>query len=346
LVFGLLAGVLAALPLNPSRVALRNLRERMGLVGWGARVVLFKLYLNYGLYALEVLVYWPLQALIEPNRSDYFAFLDDVDKAFALETRGVGVAFIAGHYAAIEQVGWTTNAWLRSRGHSSLAVLAKPSKVRLFSWFLDVYRMLRGFDMIWTSGGSKTMWQAMTSAVLSGKSLGMISDQKPRVGGVFVEFFGAPAAFPFRGIAFALDHGMPCVATNARRIMPGWFRTEFALMPFEGTEEEVGPNAGATAMGPKWTPLRVVDPAAYERALATPSFVYLAATMCSEVSPVGGVASGGERPSVRLTIAHFAGWLEGLIRLSPYQWSWDYRKWSRGLAKQSDKGQVPAGEEA
>lgn len=332
---GILACVLAVLPITPSRNARRNLHERLGCSPGLAWAHTAGLYVHYGLYLLEVVLYWPLRAVIEDNRSSYFAFLDDVDQAYALKAAGKGMLFLGGHFGVIEQIGGTTNEWLVSRGHARLAVLAKPGRNRALTALMDAYRHLRGFDVIWTTSRLGSLAQRMGAACASGASLGMIVDQKPRTGGVFVPFFGAPAAFPARGIDFGVGQGLPCLATTARRRAPGWFHIEYALLPQDGvprTETHKASQQAQTASsplssgGPEPT-LKVANPDALDRARRSASISYAPPAKARPVAMPGQPQP--PQHQTLMVLSHFAAWLETVIRMSPSQWSWEYRKWSR-----------------
>ncbi len=296
--FLVVAVLLAALPITPTRIARRNLRERMGYGGLRSFATLIGVYLNYALYGLEVLVYWPVGALVGTNDAAYFEFLDLVSKAYDLGKRQRGVLFLGGHFSAIEQAGGTTNRFLISRSRPSLAVLAKPAPIKFFTWLMDCYRKLRSLEVIWTGGRSRFLVE-LSKILQAGHSIGMIVDQKPSRGGIFLRFFGEFASFPFRGIAHALACDIPVVATNARRIAPGVFATEYILIPVAR--------------------LSAVDPVALQAAVQRNSLTYQPA----EPFPQGDDAEVAD------ILSHFAGWLEVLVRKSPYQWCWDYRKWSR-----------------
>ena len=313
-----LALLLALVPITPTRTAHGNLRQRLGCSLWQALWRTWRLYIHYALYALEVVVYWPLGALVEINRGAYFAFLDEVDGCFSLHERRRGILFLGGHYGVIEQIGGTTNEWLVSRGHAPIAVLAKPGRVALFTAMMDAYRRWRGFSVIWTSGRGHNLVTRMSQAVESGSSLGLIVDQKPSRDGAFFEFFGAPAAFPYGGIAFGNERNMPCLATTARRLLPGWFWLEYALMT-NATSDQQPPQEVARLLDRATVPF---EPA---RHVETGP-----AAEATDTESAQRRRRGPDDQSLRV-LGQFVGWLEAVIRKDPTQWSWDYKKWSRRL---------------
>lgn len=310
------AVLLAVLPITPTRIAQRNLYERLGCRGASRFATVVGVYLNYAFYGLEVLVYWPLGAVIDLNENAYFEFLDWVCKAYDLSNRQRGILFLGGHFSAIEQAGGVTNRYLISRGRPSLAVLAKPAPIRFFTWLMDCYRKLRSLEVIWTGGRSAFLGE-LARILQVGHSIGMIVDQKPSRGGIFIQFFGVYASFPFRGMAHALACDVPVVATNARRIMPGVFFVEYVVIPTQR--------------------LAPTDPSALQVALQRNSLAYDPAPVFSETDGLEKAATRSQDVEVAQILSHFAGWLEVLVRKSPYQWCWDYRKWSRNTPGDNKK---------
>lgn len=306
--FLLLCLLLAALPLNPTRVSWQNLRVRFGAGPLQAYLISTGVWMNYAFYVIELIVLWPLGALVETNHEEYMRFMGLVAKSYGLRDSGQGFLFIGGHFSAIEQAGGTMNAFLRGHHIGEVNVLAKPARARVLTAVLDGYRKWRRFSVIWTRSAAQVRAD-MKKALADGNSIALVNDQKARKGGVFVQFFGAFASFPFRGIDLVKEHPVACVANNARRLLPGVFRMEYALMP--------NPH------------LAVKDPDALSQ--IKDSLTFRPAPLWEAPAASEGSSSPGETadPHVTLILSHYAGWLEAVVRKSPYQWCWDYRKWSR-----------------
>ena len=300
-VLALVAFACATLPINPTIVCRRNLSRRYGSNFLKIWIQTVGVYLNYGIYFFEALIFWKLSAVLVTNQEEYNEFLSGASTAFGLKESKQGFLFLGGHYCVIEQIGDMMNQFLRKLHVGEVNVLYKPSPFPILGWVLDTYRKSRKFRAIPT-GDSKRLRADIEDVFLRGDSLALVADQKPKKGGVFLDFFGAYAGFPSNGIQQALNHPVVAVANTARRIFPGCFRIEYALMPNEHLQLS-DPNALRTC----------IDSIAY-----TPSLVW--------------DRSGCELRAGTNTVAvlsHYVGWLEAVIRLSPVQWCWDYRKWSR-----------------
>lgn len=302
--------LLAALPINSTRTCFRNLRERLKVGSVRAYFITTGVYLNYAFYAIDLLVYWPLGATIDVNLNEYFRFLDNVVEGYGLRSSRQGFLFLGGHYSAVEQAGGAMETYLRLHHIGEIYVLSKPSPSPVLTKVLDLYRTRRRFSVIWKRNAAQVNSE-MKAALDRGHSMALVNDQKASKGGLFVEFFGAFASFPFKGIDLVKEHPVACVANNARRLLPGLFRMEFALMPNNH--------------------LRVTNPAALQSAkdsmTYTPALVLGSDHSPSETAPINTQHSID--PTVQQIMSHFVGWLEAVIRRSPHQWCWDYKKWSR-----------------
>lgn len=306
--FLLLCLLLAALPLNPTRVCRQNLRRRLGASSVQVYLITTGVWMNYAFYVIELVVLWPLGALIETNQEDYVHFMLQVAKSFGLRESGAGFFFLGGHFSVIEQAGGTMNAFLRSHHIGEVSVLAKPARTRVLTAVLDGYRKWRRFSVIWTRSAAQVRAD-MKKALAKGNSIALVNDQKARKGGVFIQFFGAYASFPFRGIDLVKEHPVACVTNNTRRLLPGVFRMEYALMP--------NPH------------LSIKDPEALQHVQDSVTFRPAPLWEASAIEERSSCPKETVDPRVSLILSHYVGWLEAVVRKSPYQWCWDYRKWSR-----------------
>jgi lauroyl/myristoyl acyltransferase len=307
LVLVFVAFVLALLPINQTKLCRKNLRERYGSAAIRTFVLTCGVYLNYAVYFFEAFVYWRLGAVLVLNKKEYFSFLNAAVSAFELDKSKKGFLFLGAHYCVIEQIGDMMNQFLRGHHTGQVNVLFKPSRLKILSWFLATYRRSRKFKAIET-GNKEKVRAAIAECFENGDSLALVVDQKPKKGGIFVEFFGEFASFPSHGIEQALSYPAVCVANTARRVLPGIFRLEYALMPNKH--------------------MNVVNKESL--ALCEPSPFYVPAEVWKSMpSHSKSALEGSHESEVERTLAHYTGWLEEVIRLSPTQWCWDYRKWSR-----------------
>ena len=296
-----IALVLSVVPLNPTRLCWSNLRSRYGAGFFKAWVITVGVYLNYGVYALEALVFWRLGAVVVQNETEYFKFLESAAKTYDLKKSNKGFLFLGAHFCVIEQIGHMMNLYLRGHHGGEVNVLFKPARTPFMSWFLESYRRSRRFKAIRTGDAAKVK-SAIETCLKNGDSLALVADQKPKKGGIFLEFFGEFAGFPFAGVKQAVGHPIVCVANTARRILPGMFRLDYALMPNDH--------------------LIAINPAALSECINSIQFEPAAIFDQVNITPLAGAHTVA-------VMAHYAGWLQKVIQTSPSQWCWDYRKWSR-----------------
>lgn len=141
---------------------------------------------------------------------------------------GKGVVLVTGHLGNWEVGG----AAFAARGLPVDAV-AKGMSNRRFGEFLMAYRRALGVRLVELGDAPR---EAL-SALRRGRVLGLIADQNAREKGVFVPFFGRPAA-TFRGAAlFALRTGAPIFLGVGFREpgLPARYRVVVEKVPFVAT---------------------------------------------------------------------------------------------------------------
>ena len=291
---GLLAFLATWIPLFPSRVGLANLRERMGTSYWRSHILLTRVFMQYFYYFVELIFIWPLGLTILDEKDDLHLYLKSLVEKYELGSNR-GFILAGGHFGNIETCGTAISHAFVKLG-KKCCVLAKPTKSKLLNRLFDWYRVSRNITVVMTS--KSDLFKTMQEQILNGTSLGFVLDQKPKKGGVFVRFMGECAAFPFHGPNIGMKAAFPVVHIAAQRILPGHFRIRYA----EGHN---------------------VHLAAYRNQGRTEG---------NSLCPANEICSpnSNETPSeIEEVLAGYVGWLEGLVRESPTQWFWDYRKWSR-----------------
>jgi lauroyl/myristoyl acyltransferase len=173
-----------------------------------------------------------------------------------------------------------------SRG---VVALAQPSRVWGITELARWYRAKRGIATVLT--GSRDVLLTLQGVGASGRSVGLLVDQKPRSGGVFIRFLEGAAAFPHKGLGVMVQQGTPALCAAAVRVFPGYFRYIYSDLSNEHLQD----------------------------------------VTVSHLLPRNEIvhAPSGVHPVTIKILAEFAAWLETEIRKSPTQWSWDYKKWSR-----------------
>ncbi|MES2614120.1 MAG: hypothetical protein V4591_01760, partial [Bdellovibrionota bacterium] len=121
-----------------------------------------------------------------------------------------------------------------------------------------------------------------------------------QAGGLFIKFFNEYAVFPTSGLRFCMNQNMIVLYMAGRRIMPGWMQMKAQCGKNIHLEPHVKSNLNGVhtnnlTQAEIWKPENVSEK---DAAAAT-------------------------------EMAYFVAWVENEIRISPTQWCWDYRKWSR-----------------
>lgn len=297
--FFLLAAFLATwVPMFPTRNGLANLRARMNISTFKARLILTGVFFQYAITTVEMAIIWPLGLMHLRNRAEFEAFVGALAKKYDLSRHGL--ALLMAHHGHIEEMGEALSRALKVHriggGKSELHALAKPAAFSLGTRYMGWYRNRRGIEVLWTD--RKDLVRAMIQVAKSGGSLVFVADQKPDVGGIFARFFGEYSSFPYRGPDVAVNSGLAFLHGTARRLWPGCFEILFS----EGHNSHL----------PAW-----------ESEPRIPGNV--------ESEPCEVWCNGLNDREIRMApvVGAFAGWLEAVVRISLTQWCWDYRKWSR-----------------
>jgi KDO2-lipid IV(A) lauroyltransferase len=155
------------------------------------------------------------------RRTEVVGF-DEVRKVSA---RGKGLIVISGHFGNWEIGG----ASIAVHG-VPVEVVAQRQRNPLFDAELVANRNRLGMEVIERKEAPKKVLRALRS----GKAVGIVGDQNVRRGGVFVDFFGRPAATARGTALFALRTGAPIFLGMATRIpgVPQRYRVTFEPIDF------------------------------------------------------------------------------------------------------------------
>jgi lauroyl/myristoyl acyltransferase len=288
--------LVTCLPIFPSRVGLENLRHRLGSGAIKAHFQLAAVFLNYIFYLVETLIIWPLGLTCLKNEAPMAQFVRRICTKYRVQER-VGLMFLTGHFGNMESLGKDVGQLLQREFGGGVCALAQPSHSKLITKLLSWYRKRRGLPTLMTD--SHDLFPTIERTARERTSIAVLADQKPRRNGLFVTFFGSPAAFPHRGVELGVKLEMPFVYMMARRVIPGYFEPLYA----EGINSHL-PAFSSESPVPGNCEVRSAAVVKTEHG-SSPS-------LCAET-----VLSG------------YVGWLEELIRHNPLQWFWDYKKWSR-----------------
>jgi KDO2-lipid IV(A) lauroyltransferase len=150
------------------------------------------------------------------------------DEVREVAARGKGLIVISGHFGNWEIGG----ASIAVHG-VPVEVVAQRQRNPLFDAELAANRNRLGMEVIERKEAPKKVLRALRS----GKAVGIVGDQNVRRGGVFVDFFGRPAATARGTALFALRTGAPIFLGMAKRIpgVPQRYRVTFEPIDFSPT---------------------------------------------------------------------------------------------------------------
>jgi lauroyl/myristoyl acyltransferase len=286
----LLAFALAWLPLFPCRVGVKNLRTHLDYGFLSSRFAIASVFFHYFLYLVEAAIIWPLGLTTFKNVPETTEFLRSMQTKYRLKEKNLGFALLGGHFGNIEALGQGMNTIFEDQLDRRIVALAQPAHFSIITKLTRWYRTRRRIRTEFTS--AKFLIPSMKRLANSGISMALLIDQKPRRDGIFIDFFGTPSAFPWRGVELLLAEGCPALHFTMRRIIPGFFEILFS----EGKNVHLKEYDGC------------VKPSREIRHF-----------------PPGASAA------TSTVIEAFVIWFEGVVKKYPLQWCWDYKKWSRKL---------------
>jgi lauroyl/myristoyl acyltransferase len=287
----ILSFILTFIPIFPTKTAKENLKNHLNVTGFSFHFFLTRLYLNYVFYAIEAFLLWPLRLTLclLQNEEEIHYQMNEAKKI----SPTTGFIYLLPHVSNVEMFTLAVIELHKKLKLEEVVALAKPSKKSFVNKLLLWYRKRPGFNIIWTD---KHLLLNMNACIQQGKTIGMLVDQKPKTGGVFLKFFEKHAAFPTSGLRFCLNKNMIAFYLFGHRILPGVVKLKIKM----------GKNAHISSE--TLNPYRIQNP---------PSEIWNE----TQLSPK-------EKPAAK-ELSYFTKWMEQEIKEHPTQWCWDYRKWSR-----------------
>jgi KDO2-lipid IV(A) lauroyltransferase len=194
-------------------VAMENLRQALGkeLPERELERIAREAYVNIGMTFIEM--------LLAPSIAPHLSEVVDISELSVLKRaydRGRGVMLVSGHFGS-----WELNGASIGRAGFPLTVVAKrQSNPYVDAW---IQRNRENMNMRVIAPGAPV--KHILRALKNGEVVGLISDQDAGVRGVFVNFFGRPAAAPRGAADLALKYGLPVLAIMTARIRPGKYRS-------------------------------------------------------------------------------------------------------------------------
>jgi KDO2-lipid IV(A) lauroyltransferase len=165
--------------------------------------------------------------------------IDVVESAFA---EGRGVIFVAGHYCNWEINGIILNHLVINHSHRFTAI-ARPMRNPLAERWVQSRRADGGIPIIL----HREAVRASLRVLRKGDAIGILVDQNLYTGGVFVNFFGRPAATTPLPALLASRTGSPVLLTHLARVK-GQFRIRFERVDLKQVVEETNLTVATQAI--------------------------------------------------------------------------------------------------
>lgn len=298
--FFLLCFFLTFFPIFPSKVAKENLEKQLRIKGIQANFLISFLYMGYVFYFFEAFIFEVFR--LNMCFSDKEFCYEDLLKGLKIKypnAQDRGVVYILPHMANVEMYSLPVLEQYILGNHSKVYALAQPSRLKIVNKLLSWYRLRPGMGIIWTD---KRLFSKMEEAMIQEKaSFCMLVDQKPKSGGVFIQFFGKYAAFPTSGLRMCMNQNLIVIYASAYRVLPGIIKIKM----------QCGKNP------------HLKNPIAIP---TEPHF--LSISSLNEAKVYHHKIKDREKDAI-LEMSYFVNWIEKEIKKHPAQWCWDYKKWSR-----------------
>ena len=295
-IFLILCFALTFIPIFPTRTAKENLKNHLQITGIKFHFYLTIIFLNYFFYLIEAVILWPLRLshCILEDSSDVISAMQNAKNIYP-ESKNVGFVYLLPHMSNVEMFTISVIQAHKTLGLKDVVALAKPSKLKFINKLFLWYRKRPGFNIIWTD---KNLLLNMQNAISNGLSIGMLVDQKPKTGGVFLKFFENYAAFPISGLRYCINKNMIVFYISGYRIIPGIVRMKIKI----GKNVHLLKNNSAISSQ--------ID---LQTDIWKPETINIKDKLAT------------------LEMSYFVPWSEQEIKKHPRQWCWDYKKWSRKL---------------
>ena len=300
-VFYILCILATFIPIFPTKVAKRNLKEQLGYRGLKIHFIISKVYMGYVFYFFEAFVFEVLRLNLchLQNGFNYKELLNGIHQKYPI-SKERGIVYILSHMANVEMYSLPVMEQFSKGNHSKVYALAQPSKVKWINKLLIWYRVRPGMGVLWTD---KSLFSRMEQVITQEKaSFCMLVDQKPKTGGLFIHFFKKYAAFPVSGLRMCMNNNMIVVYASAYRVLPGIVKMKM----------QCGKN-----------------PHLKEKKFLNEEPSFLNTEILSEADLYHKNHIKEREKDVSTEMSSFVNWIENEIKSHPAQWCWDYKKWSR-----------------
>ena len=191
----------------------------------------FEAYAHFALVLVELCF---TRRLVRASTADRYATFVDEDRVFGSLDRGKGLVMVAGHFG-----NWELAAYAGALRGMPLSSIARPVDNRRINDRFVGFRVNTGQEVVYKADAMRRM-----IGVLRENRVAVIpADQNVREGGVFVPFFGRPAATIRSAALLSRKYGAPLLVVNHVRTHPGRFHYRVSFSPpvdptaFDGAED-------------------------------------------------------------------------------------------------------------
>ncbi|MGA9364297.1 MAG: lysophospholipid acyltransferase family protein [Bacteroidota bacterium] len=154
---------------------------------------------NYAI-SISELLWFPR---LTPERLRKFVRVLDVDLAEKMYSRGKGIVYISGHFGNWEL---TALAAAHFTGYPA-TIIVQNQRNRLVDKVINGYRCIWGNSIVPMESSVREVLRQLSQ----GKTVAMLADQSAPMEGLFVPYFGRPAATHQGPAIFSLRTGAPIV---------------------------------------------------------------------------------------------------------------------------------------
>jgi KDO2-lipid IV(A) lauroyltransferase len=140
---------------------------------------------------------------LTPERLRKLVRIINVDLAAAAHSRGKGVVFVSGHFG-----NWELSALASAHftGYP-MTIIVQNQRNRLVNEVINRYRCIWGNSVVPMESSAREILRNLSEA----QAVGILADQSAPTEGIYVDFFGRPAATHDGPAIFSLRTGAPIV---------------------------------------------------------------------------------------------------------------------------------------
>jgi KDO2-lipid IV(A) lauroyltransferase len=160
---------------------------------------------------------------LTPERLRKLVRMINVDLAAEVHSRGKGVVFVSGHFG-----NWELSALALAHftGYP-MTIIVQNQRNRLVNEVINKYRCIWGNSVVPMESSAREILKKLSE----GQAVGILADQSAPMEGIYVDFFGRPAATHDGPAIFSLRIGAPLVIGFLVRQAKGRYEIRYEEIP-------------------------------------------------------------------------------------------------------------------